>query len=341
MFGKRVTTSEKDVNKDGIVASPPAPRLLDQVRERIRYRHFSIRTEMAYVMWVRRFVKFHGLRHPQEMGAPEIEAYLSALVDQHNVAASTHRQALSALIFLYAEVLKVELPWLDQIGRPKKPVRLPTVLSVDEVRRVLSHMDGTHALMARLLYGTGMRLMECVRLRVKDIDFSRRAIIVRDGKGGRDRVTVLPESGIDELRGQLARARLWWEEDRANNQPGVALPHALERKLRNEGARWAWFWVFPADRESVDPRSKIKRRHHVHEQALQRAIKNAVALAAIPKPATTHTLRHSFATHLLESGSDIRTVQELLGHRDVSTTMIYTHVLKRGGLGVISPLDRV
>ena len=323
------------------VELPGSPKLLDRVREKIRYLHYSYRTEQAYVMWVRRFIYFHGKRHPREMGAPEIEAFLTDLVEQHNVSSSTHAQALSALLFLYKEVLKVELPWLDEIGRPRKPQRLPTVLTRAEVVRMFAHLDGIHALMARILYGTGMRLMECVRLRVKDVDFGHRAVIVRNGKGGKDRVTMLPSSLASALRDQLACARSLWEHDRSEEGPSVATPDALARKYPIAGTQWAWFWVFPATRVALDPRTGIRRRHHVHEQALQRAIKRALLLASIAKPASTHTLRHSFATHLLEAGSDIRTVQELLGHSDVSTTMIYTHVLQRGGLGVVSPLDRL
>lgn len=232
------------------------------------------------------------------------------------------------------------MPWLVEIGRPRKPQRLPVVLTVDEVRRVLAHVDGVHGVMARLLYGAGLRLMECVRLRVKDVDVARRELLVRDGKGGRDRVTMLPASLMPELRGHLERVRALWQGDRARRTAAVELPLALARKYPRAGGTWAWFWVFPAAQLSRDPRSGIIRRHHVHEQNLQRAIRRAVRQADIAKPATTHTLRHSFARHLLDSGYDIRTIQELLGHRDVSTTMICTHVLNRGGRGVISPLDR-
>lgn len=291
--------------------------LLGCVREVIRYKHYSIRTERTYVEWVRRFVAFHGRRHPREMGADEVRAFLGYLASELKVAASTHQQALSALLFLYRDVLGVDLPWLTDLDRPKKPKRTPVVLSRGEVERLLTVMEGTHALMARLLYGTGMRLMECVRLRVKDVDFERGELTVRHGKGGKDRLTVLPASAVPALQAHLAR------------------------KYPSAPKVWGWFWVFPARELSTDPRSGIERRHHTHEQALQRAIKAAVGLAGIAKPASTHTLRHSFATHLLESGYDIRTVQELLGHSDVSTTMIYTHVLNRGGRGVVSPLDAV
>lgn len=315
------------------------PRLLDQIRERIRYKHYSLRTERAYVDWARRYVLFHGKRHPRELGGADVEAFLTHLVNERNVAASTHQQALAALLFLYGEVLQVELPWLDDIGRPKKPKRLPVVLTRGEVADTLSHMVGEHRLMARLIYGAGLRLMECVRLRVKDLDLTRGELVVRSGKGGKDRVTLVPRALHADLREQLALARTLHRQDRQAQIRGVELPHALQAKYPNAPVAWAWFWVFPARNLSTDPRSRIVRRHHVHEQAVQRAITRAVARAGIAKPATTHTLRHSFATHLLEAGYDIRTVQELLGHADVSTTMIYTHVLNRGGKGVISPLD--
>lgn len=316
-------------------------KLLDQVRAAIRIRHYSIRTEQTYVHWVARFIRFSGMRHPREMGAREVTAFLSALATELDVAAATQQQALSAVLFLYRHVLEVELPWLDDLVRPKKPARLPTVLNTDEVSRLLDSFRPEHALMSRLLYGTGMRLMECLRLRVKDVDFTRSEILVRDGKGGKDRVTMLPRSLSAPLREQLRRAKALFDADRAAARPGVFLPHALERKYPHAGESWPWFWVFPAEGLSVDPRSGIERRHHAHEKALQRAMKQAAARARLCKPVSVHTLRHSFATHLLESGYDIRTVQELLGHSDVSTTMIYTHVLNRGGRGVVSPLDRV
>lgn len=320
--------------------SERAPKLLDQMRDAIRIRHYSIRTEEAYVHWTRAFIRFHGLRHPREMGAREVTAYLSHLVTERDVAAATQQQALSALLFLYRHVLEIDLPWLDDLVRPKKPARLPTVLNLDEVSQLLNMVRRPeHALMARLLYGTGMRLMECLRLRVKDIDFVRCEIMIRDGKGAKDRVTVLPLSLVTALQLQLTAFRQLFDRDRAASRPGVYLPHALERKYPNAGATWAWFWVFPATGLSVDPRSGIERRHHAHEKSLQRAMKAATLGAGIAKPVSVHTLRHSFATHLLQSGYDIRTVQELLGHADVSTTMIYTHVLNRGGRGVVSPAD--
>ncbi len=313
--------------------------MLDQVRERLRYKHYSLRTENAYVQWIKRYILFHNKRHPKEMGAREVTAFLSHLAVVGKVAAATQNQALAALLFLYRDVLGVDLPWLAEIERPNRPRRLPVVLNKTEVHRLLNHLDGTHGLMARLLYGTGMRLMECVRLRVKDVDFERREIMIRDGKGAKDRITMLPETLIAPMQDHFKRVRGLFEEDRAAGVAGVYLPAALEKKCPNAGKEWGWFWVFPARSLSVDPRSGTRRRHHVHEQALQRAIKKAVRLASIAKPATTHTLRHSFATHLLQSGYDIRTVQELLGHSDVSTTMIYTHVLNKGGRGVVSPLD--
>jgi integron integrase len=315
------------------------PRLLDQVRARIRYKHYSIRTEKVYVQWVRRYVLFHGKRHPRDMGPDEVVAFLTYLANDGNLAAASHQQALAALLFLYKEVLGVELPWLGDIGHPKRPKRLPVVLTFDEVRRLLSQMEGTHKLMAEIMYGAGLRLMECVRLRVKDVDLARREILVRSGKGGKDRVTMLPTLLVAPAREQLVRARALWEQDRARARAGVELPFALERKYPTAGTSWGWFWVFAAPALSRDPRTGIVRRHHVYEQNIQRAIKRAVARAEIAKPATAHTLRHSFATHLLESGYDIRTVQELLGHRDVSTTMTYTHVLNRGAHAVLSPLD--
>lgn len=268
-------------------------------------------------------------------------AFLTHLATEGNVSASTQHQALSALLFLYREVLAMDVPWLNDVVRAKKPQRLPAVLARSEVQRLLARMEGTHQLMARLLYGSGMRLMEAVRLRVKDVDFSRGEITVRDGKGGKDRVTMLPGVLGQALQQHLEKVRQIWEQDGEAGRGGVWLPDALATKYPNAPREWAWFWVFPARDFSVDPRSGAEMRHHMHEQALQRAIKKALGAAGIAKPASTHTLRHSFATHLLESGYDIRTVQELLGHSDVSTTMIYTHVLNRGGKGVISPLDQL
>ena len=319
----------------------PSPKLLDLVKNAIRVRHYSLRTEESYVYWIRGFVRFNGLRHPRDLSAKEVTAYLTHLAVERDVAAATQQQALSALLFLYKQVLGIDLPWLDDIVRPKKPARLPTVLNEREVECILSLMEGVHGLMARLIYGTGLRLLECLRLRVKDVDFERREILVRDGKGAKDRVTMLPATLVAPLRNHLARSRVFFDLDRAASRPGVYLPHALERKYPVAGKSWAWFWVFPADGQSVDPVSGIERRHHQHEKSIQRALKKAVAQAGVCKPVSVHTLRHSFATHVLQAGYDIRTVQELLGHSDVSTTMIYTHVLNRGGRGVASPLDRL
>lgn len=316
------------------------PRLLDALRDRARRLGLALRTEDAYAGWVRRFVLANGKRHPREVGAREVEAFLTGLATRDRVAASTQNQALSALLFLYREVLGQELPWMENIRRAKKPERLPTVLLREEVGALLSEMSGVTWLMAALLYGAGLRLMECVRLRVQDVDFVRREITVRHGKGGKDRRTMLPAMVADALQAQLEEAGRVHERDLAAGFGAVWLPHALERKYPNAARERAWQYVFPASVRSVDARSGVVRRHHLDETVLQRAVKRAVRRAGIVKPATCHTLRHSFATHLLESGYDIRTVQELLGHADVSTTQIYTHVLNRGGHGVASPLDR-
>jgi integron integrase len=316
------------------------PKLLDQVRDVIRLKHYSIRTERAYIDWIKRFILFHHKRHPNDMGAPEVQAFLTHLAVNQNVAASTQQQALSALLFLYREVLRQELPWMDDITRAKKPKRLPVVLTQEEVRSLIAHLQGDAWLMASLLYGAGLRLMECLRLRVKDVDFGYRQLIVRDGKGQQDRVTMLPQKVIEPLQGHLDKAQALHRQDVAEGFGEVHLPYALARKYPNAGTEWAWQYVFPARRRSVDPRSGKTRRHHVDSKALQRAVKKAVQEANLSKAASCHTLRHSFATHLLEAGYDIRTVQELLGHKDVSTTMIYTHVLQQGGQGVRSPLDR-
>jgi integron integrase len=315
------------------------PRLLDQLRDRLRVKHYSLRTERAYVNWVRQFILFHAKRHPQSMGAPEIEQFITHLAVERGVAASTQNQALSAISFLYKQVLGQELPWLDNLHWAKKPARLPVVLTPAEVRAVLARLEGRDWLMASLLYGGGLRLMECVRLRVQDVDFGYRQILVRDGKGQKDRVTLLPESVSEPLKLHLDRVRALHEEDLREGFGEVYLPFALSRKYPNAGREWIWQYVFPASKRSLDPRSSRERRHHVDEQNLQRAVKVAVHRAGIDKPASCHTLRHSFATHLLQSGYDIRTIQELLGHKDVSTTMIYTHVLNQGGQSVRSPLD--
>ncbi len=309
------------------------------MRERIRYLHYSLSTEQAYVHWIKAYIRFHGLRHPSEMGRQEVEAFLMNLVAKKDVSASTHRQALSALLFLYSKVLGVDLPWLTDIGRPREVKRLPVVLTQEEVTAILAGLPDRHRLLAALLYGTGMRINEAFRLRVKDLDFQRGTIIVREAKGNKDRALMLPVSLRAGLRDQLLHSHELWKADRTNAVPGVELPHALARKYPRAGETWAWHWVFPQETLSVDPRSRIRRRHHVHDSAFQRAFQRAAAKAGIYKPATPHTLRHCFATHLLQSGYDIRTVQELLGHNDVKTTMIYTHVLKVGGGGVRSPVD--
>lgn len=317
------------------------PRLLDQVRDRLRLKHYSLRTEQAYVGWIKRYIIFHGKRHPAEMGKPELESFLTSLAVDRNVSASTQTQALSALLFLYKDVLELEFPWLDEVTRAKKPVRLPTVLTHDEVKLLFKYLDDPLMdLIVRLLYGTGMRLLECLRLRVKDVEFARREIVVREGKGNKDRVTMLPDSLADRLHAQMAFVKGQHAQDLAVNRGEVWLPDALSAKYPNASKALAWQYVFPAAGFSVDPRSGAVRRHHVDDKRVQRAVKRAAGQAGLVKLVTPHTLRHSFATHLLEAGYDIRTVQELLGHSDVSTTMIYTHVLNKGGRGVTSPLDR-
>jgi integron integrase len=311
------------------------------VREEIRARHYSRRTEEAYWQWIRRFILFHGKRHPAAMGAAEVTAFLSWLATSRNVAAATQNQALSALLFLYRQVLGVGLPWLEELVRAQRPVRLPAVLTEAEVRRLLGNLEGSARLMTGLLYGAGLRQVECLTLRVKDVDFAYRQIVVRDGKGGRDRATVLPEGVVQPLQQHLARVRLLHARDLKEGYGEVWLPHALARKYRRAGYQWAWQFVFPSANRAVDPESGAVRRHHVHPDTLSRAVKRAARAAAIDKPVSCHTLRHSFATHLLERGYDIRTVQELLGHSDVSTTMIYTHVMNKGARAVKSPLDRL
>jgi integron integrase len=319
--------------------SPGKPKLLDQVRDVIRRKHYSFRTEQIYLDWIRRFILFHGKKHPREMAEAEITEFLTFLAREGKVAASTQNQALSALLFLYKEVLRQEIGWLDQVERVKKPARLPVVLTKDEVGKIFAHLHGTHRLMAGLLYGSGLRLMECVRLRVKDVDFGYSQVLVREGKGGKDRVTMLPVNLARPLERHLQKIKAQHEEDLEAGFGSVYLPTALERKYPNAQREWRWQYVFPSARISMDPRSQAKRRHHVEESSLQLAVKKAVRASGIAKPATCHSLRHSFATHLLENGYDIRTLQELLGHKDVSTTMIYTHVLNKPGLGVKSPLD--
>lgn len=325
-----------------MIARLPAtnkPKLLDQVRDVLRRRHYSIRTEQAYIDWIKRFIVYHNKRHPKEMAEEEVTAFLTHLARDRDVAPSTQNQALSALLFLYKEVLKQEIGWLEKVERAKKPSRLPVVLSRSEVKRVFAHLHGTPKLMAGLLYGSGLRLMECVRLRVKDVDFELAQITVRDAKGGKDRITMLPLNLAEPLQRHLVRIKAQHEQDLEDGFGRVHLPFAIGRKFPNAAREWAWQYVFPSSRLSIDPRSGKRQRHHMAEGILQSALKSAVNAAGIVKRANCHSLRHSFATHLLTRGYDIRTVQELLGHKDVSTTMIYTHVLNKPGVGVKSPLD--
>lgn len=314
-------------------------RLLDRVRDEIRTRHYSLRTEQSYVHWIRRFILFHDKRHPDDMGEKEISLFLTDLAVTRNVSASTQNQGLSALLFLYKYVLNRKLDWLDDVVRAKRPKRLPVVLTQAEVGAILDNITGVNGLIAKLLYGTGMRKMECLRLRVADIDFDYKQIHVRSGKGNKDRITLLPDCLYSPLRSQLKRVESLHKRDIEEGYGEVELPFALERKYPNAGSEWKWQYVFPATRRSVDPRTGVIRRHHWYDTNVSRAIKQSVSSSRINKHVSVHTLRHSFATHLLENGYDIRTVQELLGHKDVSTTMIYTHVLNRGGRGVRSPLD--
>ncbi len=321
-----------------------APKLLDQVREKIRYKHYSLSTEKTYVGWIKQYILFHGKRHPLEMGAAEVESFLTYLATVRHVASATQDQALSAILFLYRDVLALQLPWIDGFERCKQKRRLPVVLTTAEVQALLLDADRAPApigLIVRLLYGTGMRLMEVMRLRVKDVELSRREILIRDGKGGKDRVTMLPETLVEPIRAQLALRRRWHEADLAVGMVDVWLPDALAVKYPRAAQEWGWQYVFAAPTYSTDPRTGVVRRHHVDEKKVQRYVRRAAVAADIAKPTTPHTLRHSFATHLLQGGYDIRTVQELLGHADVATTMIYTHVLNKGGRGVASPLDQL
>lgn len=327
--------------KSDIVSVAHPPRLLDRVRERICVLHYSRSTENTYIHWILGFIRFHGRRHPQDMGAPEVEAYLSHLATAREVAAGTQNQAMHAILFLYRQVLGFDLPWLDGITRAKASKRLPAVLTQAEARALLANVDGLPGLVIRLLYGTGMRLTEGLRLRVKDVDFSGRSIVVRGGKGDKDRVVPLPESLVPALQARIQDRRRMHDVDLARGKADVYLPHALERKYPKAGKEFGWQYIFAASDYSADPRTGVIRRHHLHEKTIQRHVKEAARRAGIDKPTHPHTLRHSFATHLLEAGYDIRTVQELLGHSDVSTTMIYTHVINRGGRGVVSPLDRI
>jgi len=321
--------------------SAEPPKLLDLVRGKIRLKHYSIRTEQAYVDWIKRYILYFGKQHPKDLGAADVEAFLTHLAVVGKVSASTQNQAKSAILFLYKEVMGLELPWLDNVERAKAPRRLPVVLSKDEVANILGRLEGTHCLVVSLLYGTGMRILEALRLRVKDVDFARKEILIRDGKGFKDRVTMLPVALIKPLRAHLDKVKSLHDADLRNGYGAVYMPQALSKKYPYAAHDWAWQYVFPSGKLSVNPRNDdgVTRRHHVQDQAIQRAVRQAVVDAGITKPATPHTFRHSFATHLLASGYDIRTVQELLGHSDVSTTMIYTHVLNKGGRGVGSPLD--
>jgi integron integrase len=337
------TTASHTVKREPEGAAPggAAPlKLLARLREALRVRHYSIRTEQSYVEWTRRFIHFNDLRHPSTLGASQVQAFLTHLAVDRSVASPTQNQAKSALLFLYREVLGVQMPWLDEIVGAKLPRRLPVVLTPSEVRELLSQLPGgTMGLLGSLLYGTGMRLLEGLRLRVKDLEFERREIVIRDGKGAKDRVTVLPENLVLPLQAQLSRVRSLHVRDLEAGRGHVWLPDALEVKYPNASRQWGWQWVFPSTVQSIDPRSGAEHRHHLNETSVQKAVSLAAKRAGIVKPCSPHVLRHSFATHLLQAGYDIRTVQELLGHADVKTTMIYTHVLNRGGRGVRSPLD--
>jgi integron integrase len=322
------------------VSPTPAPKLLDRVRWHLRVKHYSIRTEQAYVDWIRRFILFHDKRHPEDMAEEEISAFLTHLAVHRHVAASTQNQALCALLFLYHQVLERKIGFMDKIERVTRPPKIPVVFTPEEARAVLTRLKGDYRIMAQLLYGSGLRLMECVRLRIKDVDFGYNRITIRDGKGMRERVALLPDQVRGGLRAHLERVKELHQQDLARAGGKVYLPFGLRRKYPGAERAWAWQYVFPASKLSIDPRSGETRRHHLQEKNLQNAVKLAIREAGIAKAASCHTFRHSFATHLLESGSDIRTVQELLGHKDVSTTMIYTHVLNKPGLGIRSPLDR-
>jgi integron integrase len=321
--------------------------LLVRVRERVRARHYSIRTEKAYLHWIWRYIRFHDRKHPRELGREHVEAFLSSLATRDQVAASTQNQALSALLFLYREVLTESdgkrglVPWLDNVTRAKKPERLPVVLTATEVQRVLARLDGERWLQAALMYGSGLRVSEAIGIRIKDLDLDRRSLVVRGGKGQKDRTVMVADRLVPHLEAQRGRARTLWEADRAADRGGVSLPFALARKFPQSPFEWSWFWLFPAEDFCRDSYSRAPVRYHAEIARLQRAFRAAVRKAGIEKPATPHTLRHSFATHLLQAGSDIRTIQELLGHNDVSTTMIYTHVVGRAGSGTISPMDRL
>jgi integron integrase len=323
--------------------TPAQPKkLLDQVRDKLRFKHYSISTEKSYISWIKQFILFHNKRHPSEMAAPEVEAFLTHLAVNRHVSSATQNQALCAIFFLYRDVLAINLEWLDNFERSKRPRRLPVVLTVAEVQLLFKQLENAPPqinFIIKLLYGTGMRIMEALRLRVKDVDLSQQEIIIRDAKHGKDRVTMLPSNLIAIMQQQIAVRKQWHEQDLAIGKASVWIPDALGVKYKNLEKEWSWQYIFAAQRYSIDPRTQIERRHHVDEKQIQRYVKAAAKAAGISKPTTPHTLRHSFATHLLQAGYDIRTVQELLGHKDVTTTMIYTHVLNKGGKGVKSPLD--
>jgi integron integrase len=316
-----------------------SPALFEVVRNKIRVKHYSIRTEKTYIYWIKAYLQFYSLQHPRELGAAQIEAFLTHLAVNRKVSASTQNQALSALLFFYQVVLEIELPYLDGITRAKRSTRIPVVFTPDEASSVIRNLQPSYTLMARLLYGSGLRLMECVRLRIKDVDFHYKTITIRNGKGGKDRVTMLPDLVLDDLELQMAKTKELHAFDRQAGHGFVYLPFALVKKYPNADCEWGWQYVFPSQTRSIDPRSGVERRHHVGGQSLQRAIKRSIIASGISKQASTHTFRHSFGTHLLQAGYDIRTVQELMGHKDIRTTQIYTHVLERGGNAVKSPLD--
>ena len=318
-----------------------SPNLFDVVRSKIRVKHYSIRTEKTYISWIKSYLHFYSLQHPRELGAEQIEAFLTHLAVNRKVSASTQNQALSALLFLYKVVLEIELPYLDGVTRAKTSTRMPVVFTPEEASSVIQNLQPPYLLMARLLYGSGLRLMECVRLRIKDVDFHYKTITVRNGKGGKDRVTMLPDLVLDDLELQMVKTRELHTLDRQTGHGLVYLPFALDKKYPNASGEWGWQYVFPSQTRSVDPRSGVERRHHVSGQSLQRAVKRSIITTGISKQASTHTFRHSFATHLLQAGYDIRTVQDLMGHKDIRTTQIYTHVLERGGNAVKSPLDNL
>lgn len=334
---------EREATAPVVISDTPArpAKLMDQVRERLRVKHYSLSTEKTYCLWIRAFIRHHSMRRPRDMGAAEVEKYLSHLATDREVSASTQNQALHSILFLYREVLGITLPWLDGVTRAKASKRIPVVLTRAEVAALLAQIDGEVGLVVRLLYGTGMRLMEALRLRVKDIAFDSRSILIRGGKGDKDRVVMLPDALAAPLKAQITERRRLHDIDLAKGMADVEMPHALERKYPNAGKEFGWQFVFPTRGYNTCHRTGAIRRHHLHPKTIQRAVRQAAVRAKIEKPAHPHLLRHSFATHLLESGADIRTVQELLGHSDVSTTMIYTHVVNRGGRGTVSPLDRL